>query len=81
MARRDNGAAKPGARVTAIRRDAGGWQVETTAGAFQGGVVVSEALHKHIALAVQLAVPVLQGLSHSQRSSQPALHALERQAA
>lgn len=44
-------------------------------------MVVSEALHKHIALAVDLAVPVLSALAHSQRSSQPALHALERQAA
>lgn len=47
----------------------------------QNGVVVSEALHKHIALAVDLAMPVLSALAHSQRSSQPALHALERQAA
>ena len=37
------GAVVTGARVTAIRRDAGGWQVETTAGAFQGGVVVNAA--------------------------------------
>lgn len=32
-----------GARVTAIRRDAGGWQVDTTAGSFQGGTVVNAA--------------------------------------
>lgn len=32
-----------GARVTAIRRDAGGWQVDTTAGAFQGGTIVNAA--------------------------------------
>jgi len=32
-----------GARVTAIRRDAGGWQVDTSAGAFQGGTIVNAA--------------------------------------
>lgn len=49
----------------------------------QDGVVVSDALRKHIALAVKLAVPVLAGLPHGQRNvaTKPALHALERQAA
>lgn len=37
------GAVVTGARVTAIRRDASGWQVDTTAGEFHGGTVVNAA--------------------------------------
>jgi D-arginine dehydrogenase len=32
-----------GGRVTAIRRNAAGWQVDTTAGQFQGGIIVNAA--------------------------------------
>lgn len=41
--RAGGGAVVTGARVTAIRRDANGWQVDTTAGEFHGGTIINAA--------------------------------------